>query len=131
MLGGENRQLSIPSVSQIRESQRQIVVTQKIHAGLSEYRRLHLESQLVTQRMRELEEEIKLSSKKLSYIAESRSASIKHQRHYEYSDEDYSNDYHLSRKRRRLKHVPDDNIIEQRGFSGECSRRRSEMHISS
>jgi len=48
-----------------------------------------------------------------------------------YSDEDYSDDYHSPRKRRRLKHVPDDYIIEQRGFFSERSSRQSEMHISS
>jgi hypothetical protein len=148
VLGGENGQLSVPLGSQVRESsQRQMIVTQKIHAGLTEYGRLQLESQLVTQRMREIEEEIKLRSNKLSYIgdiddiatssrkrsyrAESRSASIKHHQHYEYSEEEYSDDYHSSRKRRRLNHVPDDYINEQRGYSGERSMRRSEMHISS
>ena len=148
VLGGENRQLCVPSGSHVKESsQRQVIVTQQMHAGLTEYGRLQLESQLVTQRMREIEEVIKQRSNKLSYMgdiddiatssrkrsyrAESRSASIKHHRQYEYSEEEYSDEYHSSRKRRRLNNVPDDYINDQRGYSGGRSRRRSEMHINS
>jgi len=148
VLGGENRQLCVPSGSHVKESsQRQMIVTQQMHAGLTEYGRLQLESQLVTQRMRDIEEAIKqrsnklsrmggiddiaTSSRKRSYRAESRSASIKHQRQYEYSEEEYSDEYHSSRKRRRLNNVPDDYINDQRGYSGGRSRRRSEMHINS
>ncbi|KAL3815317.1 hypothetical protein ACHAXA_009999 [Cyclostephanos tholiformis] len=109
---------------------------------MTEFGRLQMEAHFVAQRMREIEEMIKLGSKtisnigdiegcrtnlkKRSYRATSKSTSIQHHKRswsrYNESSDDYSDEYH---SQRRQKNSPDE--FEPKMLSGKHSSRRLEI----
>jgi len=137
---------SFPAGEQIRESQLQMIIPESGYLErMADLGRLQLETQMVTRRMQQIEDMMKLSSKishvgaiegrgsmsrKRSYLKESKSTSIHHHTHSwschnESSNEEYSDGFHSPRKMRRQKRAQDE--VESRMISTKHSRRRLEI----
>jgi hypothetical protein len=137
---------SFPAGEQIRESQLQMIIPESGYLErMTELGRLQLETQMVTRRMQQIEDMMKLSSKishvgaiegrglmsrERSYLKESKSTSIHHRTHSwschnESSNEEYSDGFHSLRKMRRQKRAQDE--VESRMLSTKHSRRRLEI----
>ncbi|KAL3770631.1 hypothetical protein ACHAW5_007086 [Stephanodiscus triporus] len=141
-----NLQISFPEGTQISESQLHMIIAKnEYQERMTELGRLRFEAQMVTQRMHEIEEMMKLDSRTISnvgfiegsgmsYQAESKSTSTQHHKHSwchnDNSDKHYySDDFPSPRKVKRQKRSPDE--LEQRVLSGSHSSRKLETHTKS